>query len=202
MRALLAVLAVGVAVASSEPLDVKEAPSEPWERIVAGQLQRFPRSAAEDFYKLSHQASFGPGHLIKDVEVARRFLLSELASVEADESEPLVESLGEELVRINLRPFKAAAGDPEKLLAALVTSANTVRGDAASMRARLSACQRVLEASDRESEAAHLRELARELAEKGFPAIHHSAAYREAYRPAYRVVLRSLVSALGIASER
>lgn len=196
--ALVAGLVLGVTSVFADPPGVKEEPSESWEAVIAQQIERYPEVRAEDLYKLTHQATYGPGHLIRDVESARRFLAEELAAVVADEAEPLIEGLGDKLVRVNLRAFKAAEGDAEDLLAALVTSANTVRGDTESMSARLSECQRLLQASGRASEAARLQTLAAELRAKGFPAIHHSAAYREAYQPAYRVVLRSLVPTGGI----
>jgi hypothetical protein len=35
---------------------------------------------------------------------------------------------------------------------------------------------------------AEIRELWLRMSDRGFPPVHHSAAYTEAYRPAYRVV--------------
>lgn len=168
-----------------------------WRRVVEEQLDRYPEMRAEDLYKLAHQATFGPAHLIADAAAARAYLLAELAAVTADGSEPLFEVLAADppLVRVNLRPFKARGGDPARLLEALVATASGVRGEPAAMRERLAAAAEVLAARGRAAEAARLRALAAESEAHGFPAAHHSAAYSEAYRPAYRVVRRDLLVA-------
>lgn len=167
-----------------------------WADAVRAQLARYPLMQAEDLYKLAHQATFGPSHLISDVGSARAYLQQELAGAAASASEPLLEELAgdPELVRVNLRPFKAAGSDPEVLLAALVATANAVRGEPGAMAGRLRAAGRVLEEMGRAEEARRLEALAREMAGKGYPAGHHSRTYTDAYRPAYRVVLRGLLA--------
>ncbi len=168
---------------------------EGWAEVLAEQLARYPAMQAEDVYKLAHQATFGPAHLIVDAAAARGYLLSELAGVAADSSEPLVETLSVEppLVRVNLRPFKARGADPEALVAALVRTASDVAGDPAALRARLEVAVEVLGARGKAAEAGRLKTLAAELEAQGFPAVHHSRVYSEAYRPAYRVVRLDLL---------
>jgi len=110
------------------------------------------------------------------------------------------------LVRVNLRPFlgevkgqKAKAkrqnrgrADAGWLARTLVESARQVKGEPKQMKRRLSAgvrwCRQNLP-----REAAGLERLAAQAGESGYPALHHSPAYRRAYRPAYRVILRSCV---------
>lgn len=166
-----------------------------WRRVVDSQLARYPEMRAEDVYKLAHQATFGPAHLIADEAAARRYLLAELGDVTEDEREPEQEELAADppLVRVNLRPFKAQRSDPEKLLRALVETANGVRGEASAMRLRLEWAVEVLVARGRAAEANRLRALSADLEAKGFPAGHHSEAYTRSYHPAYRVVRRDLL---------
>lgn len=187
---------VAVALAAAAPGNPGVQPvEEGWRRVVAGQLERYPEMQAEDVYKLAHQATFGPAHLITDEAAARRYLLAELGGVAPDPGPPLVEPLADEprLVRVNLSPFKAAGGDPEVLLRALVATAASVRGEAAAMRGRLDVALEVLQARGRAAEAERLKVLAAELEARGFPAGHHSEAYTRSYRPAYRVVRRDLL---------
>ena len=198
VQAIVAGLVV-VALAAAGTGDPGVQPIEQgWRHVVAAQLGRYPEMRAEDVYKLAHQATFGPAHLITDEAAARRYLLDELGSVAADRQSPLVEPLADEppLVRVNLGPFKAAGGDPESLLGALVATAVSVHGDAAAMRGRLDVALEVLRASGRSGEAERLRALGAELEARGFPAGHHSEVYTRSYRPAYRVVRRDLLPSL------
>ena len=130
-------LLVVLAVAAALRVEVAQSRSgEGWQLVVEEHLARYPAMGAEDLYKLAHQATFGPAHLITDEAAAKNYLVSELGGVAADDSEPLVETLAADppLVRVNLRPFKARRGDPARLLAALLTTANTVKGDPTTMR--------------------------------------------------------------------
>ncbi|MGV8038795.1 MAG: hypothetical protein AB2L07_01475 [Thermoanaerobaculaceae bacterium] len=194
---VLAVLAAGTAAAEAGVVGAAVSQAlDGWREVLEEQLARYPAMRADDLYKLAHQATFGPAHLITDEAAARSYLLTELAGVSADDSEPLVETLATDppLVRVNLRPFKARGGDPARLLEALVTTANGVRGDPAVMRARLGLAAELLAARARTAEAERLLAMAAELEGRGFPAAHHSQAYAEAYRPAYRVVRRDLIA--------
>lgn len=154
--------------------------------------------AAEDLYKLAHQSVFGPAHLIPDREAAGRYLDQEAAALTpGPPDEPLVEPIGTDpsLVRVNLRPFFARGGSRNRLLDALVASADTVQGDPRVMASRLASAARELHARGREADADALADLVTRAAAAGYPAGHHSVAYREAYRPAYRVVLLPLIEA-------
>lgn len=199
---MVQVIVVGVvaaALAAAAPGDSGvQSVEEGWRRVVEAQLERYPGMQAEDVYKLAHQATFGPAHLITDEAAARRYLLDELGGVAIDGGAPLVEPLADDppLVRVNLAPFKAAGGDPEALLRALVATAASVHGDAVAMCGRLDVAMEVLRARGRAAEAERLKVLGAELGARGFPAAHHSEAYTRSYRPAYRVVRRDLLPGL------
>lgn len=159
-------------------------------------LRTHPAAEVEDAYKLLHQSVFGPGHLIPDRETAARYLEQEWAGLgEALPGEPLLEPLADEppLVRVNLRPYRDAGGLPAALVDALVTSASRVVGDPALFSACLEGAVAVVREERGEAAAEELRGLAERAVGEGYPAVHHSGAYREVYRPAYRVVLRDLL---------
>jgi hypothetical protein len=154
----------------------------------------------EDVYKLVYQAAFGNEHLMTDEGMARQYLLSELESVKADDTEPLIERInigpGEigqvagnvSLVRINLRPFKAGHLDPERLVDAMLASARAFHPDP-NMFER--SWQEVVQSATSGSlpwTADALREFAEARKAEGYPAIHHSDVYNTNYHPAYRVV--------------
>lgn len=161
---------------------------------------------AQDIYKLVHQGVFGPGHFIASAARARRMLEEEMAALEVQsQTEPEFEAIDPNgmLVRVNLRPIAGAAearrqkseGRRQKeecrsgwLAEALVESARRVRGDSAQMRRRLAAAVRWCR-TNLPRQAGELERMAARAAESGYPAFHHSPAYRRAYRPAYRVIL-------------
>jgi len=163
-------------------------------------LRAHPAAGAQDAYKLLHQSVFGPGHLIPDREAAARYLQGEWAQMgETLPEEPMLEILADEpaLVRVNLRPYRDSGGSREALVDALVASAEGVVGEPATFADCLEAAVAVLREERGEAAAEELRGLAERAAGQGYPAVHHSEAYREAYSPAYRVVLRGLLDGAG-----
>jgi hypothetical protein len=172
-----------------------------WASLLRDHLARYPLAAAEDAYKFVHQSVFGPAHAILSRDDARRYLDEELAALPpGPAAEPMLDLLSDDpaLVRVNLRPFVAEGGDRERLLDAFVATASRVHGDPTIMRERLGAAVAVLRELGRAKAADGLAELAADMARNGYPAAHHSEAYRVAYRPAYRVVLRPLLEAGGL----
>jgi hypothetical protein len=189
-----------------------------WSLILARHSSRYPLMRAQDIYKLVHQGVYGPGHLVASESDVRASLTSELQALATQcrvqnaecrrqngGEEELVEEidLRGRLVRVNLRPLVFAAEvrsqKPERrrqnlrgewLVGAMVDSARRVKGDPKQMKRRLAAavrwCRRNLP-----RQAAELERLSGRAEASGFPALHHSPAYRRAYRPAYRVILGS-----------
>ena len=153
---------------------------------------RYPLLQAADIYKLVHQGVFGPGHIIADVDQARRALEEELAGLRrrrcllAVESEEPLDPDGR-LVRLNLEPLESLPDAVDRVLPVLLATAAETRGGPELMAARVAEaldwCRDRL--PDR-FEA--LARLASESEEVGWPARHHSSVYAAAYRPVYRVV--------------
>ena len=173
-------------------------PLPSWADILRQHLRRYPLAEAQDVYKLVHQSVFGPSHAVPSREVARTYLLEELAALPPGPAgEPLLDPLGDAppLARVNLRPYVAAGYDPECLLDAFVATANQAQGRPEAMRDRLLEAAAVLREAGLAAVADRLDEDAAAAAAAGYPAVHHGEAYREAYHPAYRVVLRTLLGA-------
>ncbi|MEJ2481887.1 MAG: hypothetical protein P8049_01815 [Gemmatimonadota bacterium] len=166
--------------------------------VVTWHANRYEALEVRDTYKLLHQAVAGPGHAIRDREIARAWLAREWNSLGPPrEAEPLFEPLSADgrLVRLNLRPWRAAGRGPEEVLEAFLQTAEAVSPSAAKIRAEMEAihaCSSTLAASAG-IEAKALDAFFADQAAAGYPAVHHSAGYSSAYAPAYRVVLRTLV---------
>jgi len=167
-----------------------------WRALLQGHLAHCPAAAAEDVYKFVHQSVYGPAHAVPDREEAARYLEAEVAGLlPGPAAEPTYELLdgGVRLARVNLRPYLAHGGGVGALLDAFVTTAARVKGDPAVMGVRLGSAVDVLKGAGRGGDAEKLETLAAAMGARGFPAVHHSEAYRRTYRPAYRVVLLELL---------
>jgi hypothetical protein len=189
------VVLVAVTVPGAEP---EKPPVEDVGNIMVAfgaHLETHPLAGADDLYKFLHQAVFGPGHAIPTRATASAWMEREIEGLGPPlDGEPSCEALGGEppLARINLRPFIASGFDADQLLDVFVDSANQARGTTRRMEAVLSLAASYVQCAGRGELAPELKTLSAELAEQGYPAIHHSEAYFEAYLPAYRVVDEAL----------
>jgi len=163
-----------------------------FQKVVHEQLQRHPAMQIQDLYKLVYQATMGNEHLMTDSAAVHDYLIQELASIQAAAAEPLLEEISpdDEVVRINLRPFKARQGDQRILFQAMMQTARTFQKS----QDRLERHLRELEPTAY-FDAAAMQAYFREMRDKGCPAAHHSAVYAERYKPAYRVLLKEFVPA-------
>lgn len=162
--------------------------------LIRRHLRRYPESDYHDVYKLLHQAAFGPGHLLKDKKKALEWIERDLEDPGPETA--LIEAIHPEghMVRLHLRPYAAQGGNLRRLRDALVTSAKEATGDPEAMAGWWEAFCRWVEA-----EGFDLREMrlfSKAWAAQGWPAEHHSPAYREAYAPAYRVLTVGQAAAL------
>jgi hypothetical protein len=164
--------------------------------LVEAHRSRYPALAVRDVYKLLYQGVRGPEHIVPSGEEFVARLREEYAAVPAAADGPVWEAVRPDglLGRLNLRPFKARGGRLEQLVEACLDTAAHAWGTAEELRAAWTAfaalCQ---EGRWGELRAAEVRAFTRWLEEQGWPAVHHSAGYREAYRPAYRLLARDLL---------
>jgi hypothetical protein len=170
-----------------------------WPGLLREHLARHPQARAQDLYKLLYQGVMGAEHAVADAEAVERGLAREMDAVELDGAEPLTEPCNPEgtLVRVNLRPYKAQGGSASELAQAFIRTAQEARPEPE----RLAELLGQLGSADLGNARvqAELRSLRLLLAQRGYPPMSHSDAYRETYRPAYRLVLARLLPELGLA---
>lgn len=143
-----------------------------------------------DIYKLLHQAALGNSHLTDSPQRALQRLRVELSAMGDGPAEPVWEPLSPDgrLVRVHLRTYHAAGFDVEVLATACARSPETCP-PAPEKLVRFCGClgdlaeEGILPFSRQD-----VTECMDELAEAGYPAVHHSRIFRDTYRPAYRVV--------------
>jgi hypothetical protein len=158
---------------------------------------RYPGLGLEDIYKLLHQAALGPAHAVEGL-VARDRLVREAADLGDGPDEPLADPISPDgrLARVHLRPYLAHGHDLDRLADAF---AGTARSwiPATDRLAKFCGCLGDLAdaggiAFSRAEVVAYMDARAAE----GWPAVHHSAAFRATWRPAYRVIDVALLPAL------
>lgn len=158
--------------------------------ILSAHFAVYPAMRPEDAVKLIYQNEFGPGHMIQDPGKCLARLKKEMATLSAREGEPLYESIGGGLCRLNLRPCIARGIAPEDIHRLFCDTAESIQGDQKRFFRKLKELTDMAEADETPFFSAELDYFLILYREKGCPVLSHSEAYRAAYQPAYRVVLQ------------
>ncbi|MGQ0540785.1 MAG: hypothetical protein ACT4O9_02900 [Blastocatellia bacterium] len=91
--------------------------------------------------------------------------------------------------RLNLRSFKANAGNPDDLLSAFLNSTSQYRGETADFAAAWNELgTRLASRSIGKLKHKDWTTLDEQTRVKDYPAVHHSERFAAAYRPAYRIL--------------
>lgn len=162
-------------------LALKIACAEEMKKQLQAQRKRYPLMNEEDVVKFAFQGMLGVGHLISSVDDAKSRLAAEMASPEPDDSEPLIEKISTDWVRLNLRPAKAKGMTEDDIAWYLIRSAEW--GSLSFTRQNVYNFCVKLDGSDKMRAAAE-----KVLDDSWLPS--HSMQYREAYHPAYRVLFK------------
>lgn len=159
-------------------------------RLVNDHVKRYPKIQVQDVYKLLYQGEFGVKHIIDNPEAARAYLEQELGQFAADSSESLWEYISSDsgMVRIHLRPFRAGHYNPDRLWESMVKTAESVIGDTARFEEHWRIFMQGITKGLLPFSEDTAEDFWKEVESAGYPAVHHSAQYREAYSPAYRVI--------------
>lgn len=167
----------------------------PTKAFLLTHIARYPGLRLPDCYKALHQSALGCEHLISDPSAAADYIRREAASCTLHGA-PETEELDGDFVRVHLDWVRRGL-PPEVLADRLVRSSARVPGGILRLEEKLavllSLCREgELPISPEEAEA-YIRARRAE----GFPAVHHSEAFRARYAPAYRVLRRDLAVDLG-----
>jgi hypothetical protein len=176
--------------------------SDDLRRLLQLHLARRRDVQIQDVYKLLYQGVFGAEHILHNVDRARVFLEEEWERTAPNEAEVLTESVSlvGDIIRVNISRCRAEGIHCADLWL-VFQSSNEVIGNTGDLRniwQEFSELSR-LELLPFDHEA--VLNFGRQVEQEGFPARHHSEAYRQANRPAYRVVKKHEFDALGIHTE-
>lgn len=167
--------------------------------LIAEHVARHPVMEPCDVYKLLYQGVLGLEHLVASPKDFAARLRTEYEIAPPCAAEPLWEPVRPDgaLVRLNLRPFKAGRGDVEQLITACLQTAQQAWGTPEELRAAWATFVELGRVGTWETfPLLEVLALSAWIEEHGYPAIHHSARYREANEPAYRVICSEFLSYL------
>jgi hypothetical protein len=164
----------------------------PFSDIISDHVTRYPLMGVQDLYKLAYQAALGPEHASGNLDFIQLRLMQELGGLTEGPLEPPVDPISPDgrILRVHLRPFIQAGGEPTKLSRAFYDSAQTFKGTL-DLLALFWLEARQLAAGGMTFFKPNELDLYIADREAGqFQPVHHTIAYRAAYKPAYRVILR------------
>jgi hypothetical protein len=167
------------------------------------QMEIHPALHLEDVYKLLYQGSLGIEHLLTDTLAAKQYLDDEWREIPAAGEEPLIEVISpdSQWVRLNLKPYKAAAGNTETVWRAMLRSAKVTAPREVFLQ-RWQAFMSLVDEKRLFFDANEVHGFDEKMARAAYRASHHSSDYLERYKPAYRVLVlseaRKLANAVGV----
>lgn len=166
---------------------------EELEQILRTHARKYPLMQPRDGVKLIYQNTFGGGHLIRDPEACRRMLLQEYETAPRTPGGPLLEDIGNGILRVMLGALEGSGYTPEQLAGDFVRSSEAHRGSLEEFLPKLDVLRKVTAEGCFGFSSEELEEYLTRYKESGCPMVSHSPQYRQAYQPAYRIVLRSVL---------
>ena len=161
--------------------------------ILLAHARRYPLMEPRDAVKLIYQNEFGGGHLIPDEAACLDYLRREYESVKQCPDLPLLEEIGNEIVRVNLAALDHHGYPLVSIGTAFLLSATIHQGNLDSFLHKLSTLRELTEEGKMPFSPKNLETYLESYAAAGYPAVSHSETYRNAYRPAYRVIKKEFL---------
>lgn len=161
--------------------------------LVQFQQRLHPSLKVQDVYKLFYQAAFGVEHILTDSSEVASYVTREPAGVDsAIAGEPLLEriSLENDVVRVNLRPFKHLNLSPALLVKAMFRSASETTPDTLMFYRMWNEFSSLVRFGLLEFPMGDLQVWGAKVRKGVIEPVHHSVDYVETNRPSYRVVRR------------
>ena len=166
-------------------MPTKEMPMDTTKRLLLDQCARYPELHVQDLLKFLHQSVFGCGHFVDAEGGGLEFLRREAAECrDAGGPEPLDGGF----VRFPLGLLAKTGLKAETLWRLFLLSAKRPRGTVEALEEKLSALLALAEEGALPFSTSEVETAIAQWRAGGFPAQHHSDAFRAAYAPAYRVI--------------
>ena len=157
-------------------------------------FEKYPELQAEDVFKFIFQSAFGCEHLVSNEAAALEYIKREYASLSDDVAER-VEKLDGEYSRVHLSCLRDGLS-PETLARLFFLSAKKEENGAEELIEKLGVATELVREEIIRLDREKFEKKLDEWRSAGYPALHHSDAFRGKYRPAYRVISDRFVAFL------
>lgn len=156
--------------------------------------KKYPLMEETDAVKLIFQNEFGGGHLISNENESLLYLEKEYESTLHNENVPLLEEIGNGIVRVNLAKINTEKMSIKELNRLFVNSSKLIRGNLESFEEKLEVLRELTKEGFFHFSEEDLSFYLENYKILGYKAVSHSRMYREEYHPAYRIVLKELLT--------
>ena len=154
--------------------------------ILKDHLKKYPQMQIQDAVKLLFRSEFGPGHLLRNTDYARKLLVEEIELTKDDES--AIEKISDQYVRFYLGNL--TLDDIDDVLGAMIESAQ-IQGSKENFMKKLSDLKEM-----NLFDGDELDEYLNEYLKRDSLMVSHSDVYRTCYQPHYRVLLKECAEKL------
>ena len=169
-------------------MDNKSSSRDSIRELLAEHSRKYPVIKAEDFFKLLYHGAFGCEHLVSSPRSALEGILREYERHEVVEY-TAPEAINEKYCRVSLSVIGAGLS-PKTLARLFYLSAREESDGVEALSEGLSVLRELAERGDVPISPGELDEKIYKWQELGYPALHHSDAFRNEYAPSYRVISR------------
>ena len=169
-------------------------------RIIRSHSVRYPLMRSTDIYKLIYQAAMGSAHGVQSIDSAREHFEKETSCIGSGPVEPMVDIIAHDgsVCRINIRPYLQNGYNPDKLIEMFCRTAEEFTGSTIKLELYCWWILRMKADGLLTADIQDIDQYLTEMAESGYPAVHHSSIYRNAYSPSYRVIKSVFIRELNL----
>lgn len=161
--------------------------------------KRYPRLQAEDIFKYLFQSAFGCEHLVSDENRALAYIQKEYETVSRTENSR-IDPLDGEYSRVHLSCLNEGL-TAETLAKLFCLSAQKEEDGMTLLQEKTEVAEALVAVGILPLDADEFAQKLATWAALGYPAVHHSDAFRAEYKPAYRVIANRYLKSLPISAQ-
>ena len=154
--------------------------------LLAQHFHAYPQLQAQDIFKFLFHSACGCEHLVKDAQAALRYIQDEYATLPPSAAAH-TDKLDGAYSRVHLGILHGGLR-PETLTRLFCLSAQGEPNGKAQLEQKLALATQMVKDGTLPLDAQEFYRALDAWRAAGFPAVHHSQAFRQAYSPAYRVI--------------
>ncbi len=161
--------------------------------------QTHPKLQPQDLFKFIYQSSFGCEHMVSSSESVTNYIIEEL-NRGVTNSCPYIEPLDGDYSRVNLSYLNTGLS-VQTLGRLFFLSAKKEPDGENELKNKLNTAKELMSEKLLPFAEANFEKQAKQWKALGYPAVHHSAEYKEKYAPSYRVIANRYIAFLPLFAE-